>query len=155
MHSVIIAPPFEAGGCWYNKIFEFEFVIVWWTSSRELTNLYPALKTTCFIKALSRPNTKKIWVVVMSWDLDAITGIILHMRLANDVVPHWLGAYKQGKSEGFDSCDRPSNPKLDSNRRFFSLCDLEIWWMTSKNNRALLYYIKLCASFQIHRWSQT
>ena len=25
---------------------------------------------------------------------------------------------KQGKSEGFDSCDRPSNLKLDSNRRF-------------------------------------
>ena len=46
--------------------------------------------------------------------------------------------------------------KWDSNCRFFSLCDLEIWWMTSKNNRApLLYYIKLCASFQIHRWIQT
>ena len=28
--------------------------------------------------------------------------------------------------------------------------------MTAKNNRALLvYYIKLCASFQIHLWSQT
>ena len=106
---------------------------------------------------------------------------------------------KQGKSEGFDSCDRPSNLKLDSNRRlsacvvikfdgwprktighflyttssfvhhfksigevklelqsgnaqlgsklviFFVLCDLEIWCMTSKNNRApLLYHIKLC-----------
>ena len=46
--------------------------------------------------------------------------------------------------------------KLDPNHRFFSLCDLEIWWMTSKNNRApLLYYVKLCASFQIHRWIQT
>ena len=33
---------------------------------------------------------------------------------------------------------------------------LEIWWMTSKNNRAPLpYYIKLCASFQSHRWIQT
>ena len=39
------------------------------------------------------------------------------------------------------------SPKLDSNHRFFSLCDLEIWWMTSENNRTpLLYYIKLCAS---------
>ena len=38
---------------------------------------------------------------------------------------------------------------------FFVLCDLEIWWMTLENNRAtLLYYIKLCASFQIHRWIQ-
>ena len=44
--------------------------------------------------------------------------------------------------------------KFDPNHRFFSPCDLEIWCMTSKNNRApLLYYIKLCVSFQIHRWS--
>ena len=34
---------------------------------------------------------------------------------------------KQGKSEGFDSCDRPSNLKLDSNRQFFRPCDREIW----------------------------
>ena len=33
---------------------------------------------------------------------------------------------QQGKSEGFDSCDRPSNLKLDSNRQFFHLCDREI-----------------------------
>ena len=39
---------------------------------------------------------------------------------------------------------------------YFVPCDLEVWWMTSKNNRAtLLYYIKLCALFQIHRWIQT
>ena len=32
----------------------------------------------------------------------------------------------------------------------------EIWWMSLKNNRApLLYYIKLCASFQSHGWIQT
>ena len=47
---------------------------------------------------------------------------------------------EQCKSEGFDSCDRPSNLKFDSNRRFFSPCDIEIWWTTSKNNRALLLY---------------
>ena len=63
---------------------------------------------------------------------------------------------KQGKSEGFNSCDRPSNLKLDSNRKFFRPCDREILWMTSKNNRALLlYYVKFCASFQIHWWIQT
>ena len=46
--------------------------------------------------------------------------------------------------------------KLNSNSQFFCPCNLEIWWMTSKNNRApLLYYIKLCASFQIYRWIQT
>ena len=53
---------------------------------------------------------------------------------------------QQGKSEGFDSCDWPSNLKLDSNRQFFRPCDLEIWWMTLENNRApLLCYFKLCA----------
>ena len=122
-----------------------------------------------------------------------------------------LATKQQGKSEGFDSCDRPSNlaqiwskssifqpvwpwnlmydlekwegtssiqhqalriisnPSVNSNwsytpetlnsgqnRRFFVPCDLEIWWMTLENNMApLLYYIKLCASFQIHRWIET
>ena len=43
--------------------------------------------------------------------------------------------------------------KFDPNHRFFSLSDL---CMTSKNNRApLIYYIKLCVSFQIHQWIQT
>ena len=63
---------------------------------------------------------------------------------------------QESKSEGFDSYDRPSNLKLDSNRQYFSLCDCEIWWMTSKNNRALLqHYVKLCASFPIHWWIKT
>ena len=65
-------------------------------------------------------------------------------------------AKKQGKSEGFDSCDRPSNLKLDSNCQFFHPYDHEIWWMTLKYNRALLLYnVKFCASFQIHWWIQT
>ena len=46
--------------------------------------------------------------------------------------------------------------KLDLNRRFFSLCDLDIWWMTPKNNRApLLCYFQLFASFRSHWWIQT
>ena len=46
--------------------------------------------------------------------------------------------------------------KLDSNRRFFCPCDLEIWWMTPKNNRApLLCYFKLFASFRSHWRIQT
>ena len=63
---------------------------------------------------------------------------------------------EQGKSEGFDSCDRPSNLKLDSNRQFFRPCDREIWRMTLQYNRApLLCYFKLCASFRSHWWIQT
>ena len=39
---------------------------------------------------------------------------------------------------------------------FFEPCDLVIWRMTLKNNRApLLCYFKLCASFRSHRWFQT
>ena len=51
----------------------------------------------------------------------------------------------------------PETLNSGQNRRFFFVpCDLESWWMTSENNRApLLYYVKLCASFQIHRWIQT
>ena len=46
--------------------------------------------------------------------------------------------------------------KLDWNRRFFSPCDLEIWWMTPKNNRApLLCNFKLFAKFCSHWWIQT
>ena len=114
----------------------------------------------------------------------------------------------QGKSEGFDSCDQPSNLsqivfkssifgpyhlkfdgwprqivgylfypvssfehhfisigklKLESQSGnnwlgsiFFALCDLEIWQMTSKNNRApFLWYLKLCASFHSHQSIQS
>ena len=45
--------------------------------------------------------------------------------------------------------------KLDSNCWLISLCDLDIWWMTSKTNKApLLHYIKRYTSFQIHWWIQ-
>ena len=46
--------------------------------------------------------------------------------------------------------------KLDSNRRFFSPCDLEIWRMTSENYRApLLHCIKLYATSEAPQWIQT
>ena len=45
---------------------------------------------------------------------------------------------------------------LGQNRQFFVPCGLEIWRITSKNNRApLLCCFKLCASFQSHGWIQT
>ena len=60
----------------------------------------------------------------------------------------------------FSLCDLEiwwmTSNKLDSNRQFFRPCDREIWWMTLQNNRApLLYYFKLCASFLTHWWIQT
>ena len=47
-------------------------------------------------------------------------------------------------------------PNSDQNRRFFSPCDLAIWRMTFKNNRApFLRYFKLCAPLHNHWWIQT
>ena len=43
------------------------------------------------------------------------------------------------------------NAHLGQIRRFLEPCDLEIWRMTLKNNRApLLCYFKVCASFRNH-----
>ena len=50
----------------------------------------------------------------------------------------------------------PETPNLGQIPRFLEPCDLEIWRMTLKNNRApLLCYFKLCASFRSHWWIQT
>ena len=50
----------------------------------------------------------------------------------------------------------PETLNLGQNRQFFVLCDVEIWWMTLINNRALfLCSFKLCASFHSHWWIQT
>ena len=50
----------------------------------------------------------------------------------------------------------PETPNLGQILRFLELCDLEIWRMTFKNNRApLLSNIKLYASFHHHMWIQT
>ena len=50
----------------------------------------------------------------------------------------------------------PETPNLGQIRRFLEPCDLEIWCMTLKNNRApLLCYFKLYASFRSHQWIQS
>ena len=64
---------------------------------------------------------------------------------------------EQGKSEGFDSCDRPSNLTQIG---FKSSIFQPMWpWNLiddPKNNRApLLCYFKLFASFRSHWWIQT
>ena len=50
----------------------------------------------------------------------------------------------------------PETANLGQIRRFLEPCDLEIWRMTLKNNRAPLQcYFKLCASYRSHWWFQT
>ena len=69
----------------------------------------------------------------------------------------WSQSIQQGKSEGFDSCDRPSNlTQIGYKSSIFQ----PVWpWNLMddpKNNRApLLCYFKLCASFRSHWWIQT
>ena len=49
----------------------------------------------------------------------------------------------------------PETPNLGQILRLLEPCDLEIWRMTLKNNRApLLCYFKLYASFRSHWWIQ-
>ena len=72
-------------------------------------------------------------------------------------VKKWHAECQQGKSEGFDSCDRPSI--VTSN--WIQIVDFWPMWPGNfmedlENNRVpLLYYVKLCASLQSHRWIQT
>ena len=55
-----------------------------------------------------------------------------------------------------ETCYSTETPNLGHIRRFLEPCDLEIWQMTLKNNRApLLSIIKLYASFHHHTWIQT
>ena len=50
----------------------------------------------------------------------------------------------------------PETPNLGQIRRSLEPCDLEIWRMTLKNNRApLLCCFQLCAWFHCHMWIQT
>ena len=50
----------------------------------------------------------------------------------------------------------PKTLNSSSNRQFLVPCDLAIWRMTLKNNRApLLCCFKLCASFHSHQWILT
>ena len=59
-----------------------------------------------------------------------------------------IGVYKLELKSG--------NAQFGSKSMIFVLCDLEIWLMTLKNNRApLICHIKLCASFHRHMWIQT
>ena len=50
----------------------------------------------------------------------------------------------------------PETFNLGQIRRFLEPCDLVIWRMTLKNNRAPLQcYFKLCVAFRSHWWTQT
>ena len=92
-----------------------------------------------------------------SWPFAWTSCLSMVITPENFMMTRWLEHCEQGKSEGFDSCDRPSNlTQIGFKSSIFRPCDLEIWWMTPKNNKTpLLYDIKFCVSFHIHQWIQT
>ena len=89
-----------------------------------------------------------VWPRNLTDDLEKQQGIpsVLHQALCIISKP-WVDS-KWGYS--------PETPNSGQNRQCFVPCDLEIWRMTLKNNRApLLCSFKLCASFHSHQWIQT
>ena len=87
------------------------------------------------------------------WLKSSINSVVL---LIQCILAKWIWDNKANLRDLIAATGLAILLKFDPNHRFFSPCDLEIWCMTSKKNRApVLYYIKLCASFQIHRWIQT
>ena len=74
-----------------------------------------------------------------------------HLLYATSSVVHHFIAIGDFKLEL-----QSGNTQFGSNRKFLELCDLAIWRMTLKNNRApLICHFKLCASFPNHWWIQT
>ena len=128
----------------------------------ELTHVLPLTKPHQRQSCMSGQALLHHWLCNQKhpWGICSCSPIVNFLKVTfyHGMVTLVIFLIKQGKSEGFDSCDRPSNltQKSDLNHRFFSPCDLEIWWMTKKNNRApLLCYFKLFASFHSHWWIQT
>ena len=98
--------------------------------------------------------------LVRLWETvpDAINNYVYNsFYMCNDIYIHGNFIKLTRQSEGFDSCDRPSNlTQIGFKSSIFQ--PVWPWYLMDdpKNNRApLLYYIKLCASFEIHQWIQT
>ena len=107
-------------------------------------------------------------------DLIAWTGLVILLKLDSN---RWYFAYMTLKIDGwpwetmgtfsmlFQALCIISWPLVNSKswkrqiwvkiRDFFGPCDLEIWQMTFKTNRVLLWFFNLCASFHNHRRIQT
>ena len=97
-------------------------------------------------------SNSTIFRAVRPWNLtDDLEKTIGHLFYAtSSFVQHFvpIGEFKLELQSG--------NAQSGSNLSIFALCDLEIWRMTFKNNRApLLRNIKLYVSFHHHMWIQT
>ena len=98
-------------------------------------------------------NSGQNWqfFVLCPWNLmDDLEKKMVHLFYAASSFVHHFIAISEFKLRVWK---RPIWVKIND---FFIPCDLEIWQMTWKNNRApLLCYIKFCTSFLSHWWIQT
>ena len=117
------------------------FQIHWWIQTRVTVRKYS-------IRVKIGDFLSRVTLKFDGWPWKRI-GHLFYITLS--VVQHFkaIGIYKLELKSG--------NAQFGSKlANFFVPGDFENWRMTLKNNRApLLYYVKLCASFQIHWWSQT
>ena len=93
------------------------------------------------------------WFFFVPCDLE-----ISWMTLENNIAPlvYYVKLCALFQNHGWIQIGVTIRKRSGQNRQFFVSCDLEIWQMTLKNNRTpLLYYLKLCASFQSHEWIHT
>ena len=92
-----------------------------------------------------------IFCPVWPWNFtDDLEKTIGHLFYATSSLVHHFIAIC-----GFKMELQSGNAQFGSKLAIFFPCDIEIWRMTLKNNRApLLCYFKLCASFHSHLWIQ-
>ena len=102
------------------------------------------------------PNLGQIWWFLEPCDLETWrmtlknnrAPLLCYFKLCVSFPSHWWIQTRDTVS--------PETPNLGQISWFLEPCDLEIWRMTLKNNRApLLCYFNFCASFHSHWWSQT
>ena len=90
---------------------------------------------------------RAVWPWNLTYDLEKIG----HLFYATSSFVHYFVAISDFKLEL-----QSGNAQFGFKSTILEPCDLEIWRMTLKNNRApLLCYFKLCASFCSHWWIQT
>ena len=120
--------------------------------------LYASFGSHLWIQAGVRVQKRPIWVKIddflsrVNLQFDVWPSkTIGHLFYATSSFVHHFVAIGDLKLEL-----QSRNAQLGHIWRFLEPCDLAIWRMTLKNNRApLRCYFKLCASFRSHRWFQT
>ena len=119
---------------------------IWWMTSKTIGHFFYTMSSfvhhfksigECKLELQSGNTQFGLKCPVWPWNFSSI----LHQALCIISKP-WGNSNWSYSPETLNSAQ---------NRQFFVLCDLEIWRMTLKNNRApLLCCFKLCASFHSH-----